>query len=438
MSAQVKKEETSEVPQSIEEKNQEILLDQQQNEGSDEEYLSDSAEIVDGNDTSFRESLNLDLSNTDQKIWLVRLPRFLAEKWRDKEQLHSQELGKIRIKKTRGVEKSAQIQLKLNNEKHNEDIPHDYTLELTRATVENQYVFTEENLSKFNEQQREREAKNGPLPANDNNDNNNNDDNEYIDNDDKLDEDGIRKTDKITEFENQLDESVHNAKDDLKPLTKRERYFQQRRRRKFNKFKNKDGSDKVIPFVKTIPKKTALVGTVVHECQIIPSIADPNYNKIIEQRKKLIKEEPRPSVTLLNEASGVSLSNAGLTLKTDTSTFLKPVVNKQKNSEGRAIRIPQKELLDLLFKLFDEYDYWSLKGLKERTKQPEIYLKETLDQIAQLIKKGPYIGKWALKKEFKELKDQERAERLGELNTGDNDEEEEEENDEDLEMEDVV
>lgn len=432
----------SQEPQlTLEEQQQRILQEQQQNEGSDEEYLSDGAEIVDANDITHKESLNLDLANNDQKIWLVRLPRFLAEKWKNKESLDGQHLGKIKIrpKLVNNPRDKGNIILELDDTEDNIDIPHKYKIEVTRPEVNNQYVFTEENLAKYNEEQKQRvnrsnqreaahaQGLDGAVKAEEDEE----EDEPFLNyNDD------VRKTDRITELQTELDESVANVKDTLKPLSKRERYFQQKRRRKFNKFKNRDGSNKVIPFVKTIPKKTSLVGTIVHECQVMPLMTDPNYSKIINERKKYITDEPRPTVTLLKEAG--SMSNAGLTLRTDTSTFLRPTATAtKKNSEGRAIRIPQKELLDLLFKLFDEFDYWSLKGLKERTKQPEIYLKETLDQIAQLIKKGPYIGKWALKREFKELKDQERAERLGEL-APTVDESEEEDDNVDVEMEDVV
>ncbi|RCK67194.1 hypothetical protein Cantr_03483 [Candida viswanathii] len=53
----------------------------------------------------------------------------------------------------------------------------------------------------------------------------------------------------------------------------------------------------------------------------------------------------------------------------NTSVFLRSSQGKNK-SEGRAIRMPKKDLLDLLFRLFEEYEYWSMKGLKERTRQP--------------------------------------------------------------------
>lgn len=43
------------------------------------------------------DSLDLDTSKADTKVWLVRLPKFLLDKWSDPNQLHGQELGKVRI-----------------------------------------------------------------------------------------------------------------------------------------------------------------------------------------------------------------------------------------------------------------------------------------------------------------------------------------------------
>jgi transcription initiation factor TFIIF subunit beta len=79
---------------------------------------------------------------------------------------------------------------------------------------------------------------------------------------------------------------------------------------------------------------------------------------------------------------------------------------------NKATRIPKNELLDLLFKCFQEYAYWSLKGLKEYVKQPEVaplfdftefaqsYLREALEEIAHLNKRGPYALKWSLKPHY--------------------------------------
>ena len=63
----------------------------------------------------------------------------------------------------------------------------------------------------------------------------------------------------------------------------------------------------------------------------------------------------------------------------------------------KAARIPRNELLDLLFKLFNEYTYWPFSALKQRVQQPEAYLKEILEEIAYLQKSGPHMSQWHLK-----------------------------------------
>lgn len=174
------------------------------------------------------------------------------------------------------------------------------------------------------------------------------------------------------------------------------------------------GRDRYIPYVKTIPKKTGIAGTVCHECQVMPSMNDPNYHKIVEQRRNIVKFNNKEKITTLDETVGVTMSHTGMSMKSDTSNFLK-VGREKAKSNVKSIRMPKKEILDYLFKLFDEYDYWSLKGLKERTRQPEAHLKECLDKVATLVKKGPYAFKYTLRPEYKKLKEEERKATLGEL-----------------------
>ncbi|KAM3162723.1 Transcription initiation factor IIF subunit beta [Lachancea thermotolerans] len=369
---------------------------------SGDEYLSQDEEVFDGNDIEnnetriYEESLDLDLTNSGRQVWLVRLPKFLAEKWRHKSNLNGQELGKIRIDKN-----TQAIQMVLN-ENDNDQIPHQYDLELTKKLVENEYIFTEQNLKKY--QQRERELAADP---------------------EKQKAAFLRRQER--------EEEMRKKQQQLKRRNNRRR-FQNR------VMTDRDGRDRYIPYVKTIPKKTAIVGTVCHECHVIPSMSDPNYHKIVEQRRQIVRSVHKPTVTVLDQTPGVTMSNAGMSMRSDNSNFLKVGREKAKNNI-RAIRMPKKELLDFLFKLFDEYDYWSLKGLKERTKQPEVYLKECLDQVAILVKKGPYALKYTLKTEYKRLKEAERAARLGELAKDDETPEDDQPNpdeDEEVEMEDVL
>jgi transcription initiation factor TFIIF subunit beta len=103
--------------------------------------------------------------------------------------------------------------------------------------------------------------------------------------------------------------------------------------------------------------------------------------------------------------------------------------------------MPKNELLDLLFALFERWQYWSLKKLRTETQQPESYLRETLTGIADLHKRGPYVGNWSLKPEYANMRKTEPApaasssapaqshnqeEDLGENDTSDDDDDDEE------------
>lgn len=64
--------------------------------------------------------------------------------------------------------------------------------------------------------------------------------------------------------------------------------------------------------------------------------------------------------------------------------------------------MPQNELLDLVYQCFREYKYWPFKALKARLRQPEAYLKQTLEMVAHLVKSGDFSMTWELKPEAKE------------------------------------
>lgn len=83
--------------------------------------------------------------------------------------------------------------------------------------------------------------------------------------------------------------------------------------------------------------------------------------------------------------------------------FSNLVRQKPKAASGqfeRAARIPKNELLDMLFKLFKIQTHWAMKVLRERTKQPLDYLKETLEDIAVLHKSGPHTNTWSLQASY--------------------------------------
>ena len=78
---------------------------------------------------------------------------------------------------------------------------------------------------------------------------------------------------------------------------------------------------------------------------------------------------------------------------------------RQKQAKGqpfeRMARMPRNQLLDELFRHFQERERWSIKVLRDRTQQPEAYLKEVLSEIADLNRSGEFNGTWELKPNFK-------------------------------------
>lgn len=359
----------------------------QQNQPKQEEddgvsLLSDPEDYLDEN-----ESLDMNLSHGNQKVWFVKLPRYLAEKWTNPDNLNGQQLGQVKIRQnpaTNGKRK-LEVKLVLNDSPDFESIPHEYDLSILNTQVHNSYVFSEENLKRFKQEVTEvAEMPNAPeLPDFDRDDSNND-------------------------------------------------------RPSYYRVQKNGESEKVIPFVKTIPKKTNLVGKIVHDCQIVPLKSDRRYAQMLAKRQNMPLTEKRPKVTFLNEIPGVVQSQAGPSITgRSTSLFLKSSSAAKNKADGRAIRMPKKDLLDLLFRLFEEYEYWSMKGLKERTRQPETYLKESLELIANLIKKGPYTSKYNLKPEYRRLRDAEKAARLGQAVGEDNDNDNNDDDD-DIDMEDII
>lgn len=153
-------------------------------------------------------------------------------------------------------------------------------------------------------------------------------------------------------------------------------------------------------------KKTALVGHAVNECTLVADVADSNYKYVLEQRKLMELPNAERQTTMLDSLAGVGGAKYGATLRQQKASWRRQVLKKQiaKNStDGKAIRIPRNELLDMLFRAFEETPYWTVKGLRERTRQPEVYLRSVLESIAILNKRGPYAMKYGLKEEYKAL-----------------------------------
>lgn len=146
---------------------------------------------------------------------------------------------------------------------------------------------------------------------------------------------------------------------------------------------------------------------------VTPSLNDKRYSNVVRERKKLQEEPTSAKVTLLSDAS-VGVTSGATFSRVNKSGFMQAQKKSTKaSSDGKNTRIERNDLLDLLFTLFEEFDYWSLKGLKDRTKQPEVYLKEVLESMAVLNKKGPYAMRYSLKPEYKHIKQKKSEDQKG-------------------------
>jgi transcription initiation factor TFIIF subunit beta len=71
-------------------------------------------------------------------------------------------------------------------------------------------------------------------------------------------------------------------------------------------------------------------------------------------------------------------------------------------TKPKADRIEKGELTDKLFTLFERRTYWNMKQLLAETKQPAMFLKETVQEIANLARRGPNNGMYCLKDMYKQ------------------------------------
>lgn len=66
--------------------------------------------------------------------------------------------------------------------------------------------------------------------------------------------------------------------------------------------------------------------------------------------------------------------------------------------ENRTARWPENKLMDELAKCFAMHKYWSIKAFRNKIPQPEAFIRECLEKIAELNRSGPFANHWSLAK----------------------------------------
>ncbi|KAI0045982.1 hypothetical protein FA95DRAFT_1494707 [Auriscalpium vulgare] len=145
-------------------------------------------------------------------------------------------------------------------------------------------------------------------------------------------------------------------------------------------------------------REVVLAGTVKHEGQLVRR-GGPSAGLSRRMRERREQAElPRAQVRMLGGPAGaMNRLRSGLA---QPQGFGDLTTHGQKSTREHYTRIPRNQLLDMLFELFRERAHWPVKLLRERTRQPEAYVREILAEIAVLHRSGEFVGNWELKAMF--------------------------------------
>ncbi|KAL4786634.1 transcription initiation factor IIF, beta subunit-domain-containing protein [Aspergillus varians] len=292
----------------------------------------------------YEDAGDLDFTNAGQNLWLSRIPRSLWEHWSKLDKMNDDEeiqVGTIRIEGEPNNIK--RVSLRLNEEEANDEIPKDYILARQTVNADNLLHMTQ-NTFLFTEKD---------IPGHDN---------------------------RMITFGEARSALYESMKRDAR---------------------RKERKKKWEPYVrKTIPKQTALVGHVQEEFNCLP--VENEEFRLLSEKKALEALKPKRETVFIDKLPGKLLQQRHA-LPGEQSAFVQATrPTKLKAQENKSTRMPQNELLDLVYQCFREYRYWPFKTLKARLRQPEAYLKQTLEMIAHLVKSGDFAMTWELKPEARE------------------------------------
>ncbi|KAI0754556.1 transcription initiation factor IIF, beta subunit-domain-containing protein [Daedaleopsis nitida] len=150
-------------------------------------------------------------------------------------------------------------------------------------------------------------------------------------------------------------------------------------------------------------RTTILTGRVKHECNLRPLLT-AGYRQRLKERNR-IANQPRRQLRMIEDAMGsqdkINQLTSGVNQHRGGFDFTRGKQKKDKKEWERMARIPRDKLLDELFRAFAQKERWSIKALRERTQQPEAYLKEVLSEVAFLHRSGEFNGNWELMANYK-------------------------------------
>ncbi|KAH8179684.1 transcription initiation factor IIF, beta subunit domain-containing protein [Sarocladium implicatum] len=287
--------------------------------------------------------------NRFEALYLARLPKYLWDSWakllEGLDDDNEVRIGTLRTWSSQDSQGQERQHLRMLLEGHSAHqlVPVEYDLEVTDKAVQNHFIFSEEDLPGFKAKSKARaDAAALGMPA-----------------------------------------SL------LRP-----KYEPQERR-------TYDRRSRYQPYYrKAVPKKTKIVGKIAYDMRVEP--VDKREEERILSRKMFEAGNLRPGTQIVSRYQARKAVQSGTAQSRDFGADLvKAAVPPPKPKKGehlKAARLPPNELRDLFFICFREFQYWSMKALRQRTQQPENYIRSQLVDggIGVLHKSGPFANHYSL------------------------------------------
>ena len=143
------------------------------------------------------------------------------------------------------------------------------------------------------------------------------------------------------------------------------------------------------------PDDFVLEGVVSEKFDVRPaSLADAAYRQVSMRRM----EEATKKTRVVGDVKGVQRV---VPLPTARNVVKRLDGTEEGAKKPRAERLEKDALENKLMGLFERRNLWTFKQLVEETKQPAVWLKEVVSELAVLNRRGPNTGMWTLKDMYK-------------------------------------
>ncbi|KNC81849.1 hypothetical protein SARC_05854 [Sphaeroforma arctica JP610] len=145
-----------------------------------------------------------------------------------------------------------------------------------------------------------------------------------------------------------------------------------------------------------LKKKKTMVGGINHRATCIPKDGF-RYKRQLAERFKKSTDRAATQEYKLDERRG----NRLLTQKHVFSVTKNPQQSVVRDPSDKRVRIEESDLEELLFKAFEEHQYYALKDLVNITNQPQEFVKTTLRKLCVYHQKGKHKNLYELKPEYR-------------------------------------